>query len=105
MTDAGRLFVVLLAFRSTAPGSETVSFRRRLIRAPSSKAARERALALGEEGVPPDSGDSSGRPWIFAGVQAITEIELWHGEGLDELDNHVKAELAANPFLKLSGPD
>jgi hypothetical protein len=35
---------------------------------------------------------------IFDGVRAITEIEPWHGEGVAELIDHLKAELESHPF-------
>ena len=99
MTDTDRLFVAVLMFRSNAPESETIRLRRRLIRAPSLDAAREQASGLGTEGVPPS--DSSGASWIFAGVRAITEFGPWRGEGLDELERHLKAQLAGHPFSGL----
>jgi hypothetical protein len=92
MTDADRMYVAILAFRSTANGNETVVYRRRSIRALDSRAARERALALGAEGALRDE--------IFEGVRAMTEIERWNGEGLAELASHLKVELAAHPLSK-----
>jgi hypothetical protein len=65
-------------------------------------AARERATVLGTEGAP--LGADSADLWVFTGIRALTEVEPWHGEGVDELEGHVQAELGANPFVNLSDP-
>jgi hypothetical protein len=99
MTDSDPLFVAVLMFRSNAPESQRIRLRRRLIRAPSLDAAREQASGLGMEEVPPS--DGSGAPWIFVGVHAITEFGPWRGEGLDELERHLKTQLAGHPLSGL----